>query len=497
MSPPYAVCVDVTPRSFDEFYDKPPLLCKVVSNDVVLMAYDAAALDDNSVLEKGAKVFAVFTGTSSGLRFGFFYADVSHVDTSLNAALARCMQTQTDSRLTTREDRWGDLDVPFCNLHGGSATERPADEAVHAGATRLPPIKCDAGQVLDYVCEDGQTVAVVVGMGVLPQHVGAAVARAIRDGTCVAMYCRGDVHPCDKKSVFWLALEALRAWTWTRTPVALPEVTAAPEPPASAKKQSIFTSPTTAPAKTVKLLKKVHNVETPMVVDYLFFTDQPSTTRFETVVTPWAEPRHRNECTGVTNRAKQSTEWIQAGWKYTTTTTEHTWTQPVTREVFTEERTVESWQHDHYGPGSFSRCDMKCAVLRIDNENNIFARNGFNPVSSHSRGPDALFRASGCNVNLTRAEVCAQITAVQNKRYKAAGFTCALVDDELRFTNGDAMPTTEQWSHETYEVGSTFARDEMPTALRCLEKAQVVPERVQEMFWQKDKRAKTNSKPGF
>ena len=493
--------MDVAPRSFDELYDKPPLLCKVVSNDVVLMAYDATALGDHDVLEKGAKVFAVFTGTSSGLRFGFFYADVSHVDKSLNAALARCIQTQTDSRLTTREDRWGDLDVPFCNLHGGSATERPAHEAVHAGATLLPPIKCGACKVLDYVREDGQTVAVVVGMGVLPEHVGSAVARAIRDGTCIAMYCREDVDPCAKTSIFWLALEALRAWTWTRTPVALPEVPEAP-PQFTVAEVALYgqdtqATATTASAKTVKLLKKVHNVETPMVVDYLFYKDQPSTTRFKTVVTPWAEPPHRNEWTGVTNRESQSAEWIVACWKCSTETTEHPWTHPVTREVFTEERTVESWQHDHYGLGSFSRCDMKNAVLRIDNENIVFARNGFHPVSSHSRGPDALFRASGSNVNLTRAEVCVQITDAQNKQYKAAGFTCALVDDELSFRNGDVMPTTEQWSHETYEAGSTFARDEMPAALRCLKEAQAVPERVQDMFWQKDKRAKTNTKPGF
>jgi hypothetical protein len=481
MSRPHVVCVDVTPRAFDQLYDEPALLCKVVTNDVVLMSYDAAALGDDGVNAKGVSVFTVFTGTSSDLRFGFFYGDVSHVDESLNAALARCIHTQTDRRLTTREDRWGDLDVPFCNLLGGSATERPADEAVHAGATLLPAIKCGAGKVLDYVREDGQTVAVVVDTGVLPQHVGAAVDRAIRDGTCVAMHCRVDVHPCDKTSVFWLALETLRVWTWRKTPAALPELTAQKPP-------------TTAPAETVKLLKKVQNVETPEVIEYRFYRHEPPTTRFETVVTPWAEPPHRNEQTGVTMRAQQSAKWIEADWKCSTATTEYTWTHPVTLDVFEEQHTVESWQHNDYGPTTFSRCDMKSAVLKIDHENNVFARNRFYPVRSHSRGPDALFRASGSSVHLTRTQVRARITAAENALYKTAGFTCALVDDELRFCKGGAMPTTEQWSHETYEAGSTFARDEMPAALRCLAAAQVVTERAQNMFWQKDKKAKTGTR---
>jgi hypothetical protein len=328
MFEPPVVCVDVTPRAFNEFCDKPLLLCKVLTNEVVFMSYEY------SVLEKGANVFTVFTGTSSGLRFGFFYADVSHVDESLNAALTRCMRTQTDKLFlrtagATREDRWGDLDVPFCNLLAGSATERPADETVRAGATLLPAIKCGAGKVLDYVREDGQTVAVVVDTGVLSLYVGAAVDRAIRDGTCVAMHCREDVHPCDKTSVFWLALEALRVWTWTKTPVPLPEVPAQK-------------SPATAPAQTVKVPKEVQNMETPEVIEYRFYRDELPATRFETVVTPWAEPPHRNEQTGVTQREEQSTKWKQAGWKCSTTTTEHTWTHPVTLVVFKEDHTVES-----------------------------------------------------------------------------------------------------------------------------------------------------------
>jgi hypothetical protein len=140
---------------------------------------------------------------------------------------------------------------------------------------------------------------------------------------------------------------------------------------------------------------------------------------------------------------------------------------------------------------------MKSTVLKIDHENNVFARNGFYPVSSHSRGPDALFHASGSSLHLTRTQVRAQIKAAENAVYTAAGFTCALVDDELRFCKGGAMPTTEQWSHETYEAGSTLARDEIPAALRSLAAAQAVPERVQSMFWQKDKKAKTGRSPGF
>jgi hypothetical protein len=338
--------------------------------------------------------------------------------------------------------------------------------------------------VLDYVREDGQTVAVVVDTGVLPLHVGAAVDRAIRDGTCVAMHCRADVHPCDKTSVFWLALEALRVWTWTKTPAPLPEVPAQ-KPPATAR------------AKTVKVPKEVHNVETPKVIEYRFYRDEPPTTRFETVVTPWAEPPHRNERTGVTQREQQSAKWKQAGWKCSTSTTEHIWTHPVTLVVFKEDHTVESWQHNDYGPTTFSRCDMHDALLKIDHENNVFARNWFYPVSSHSRGPDALFLASGSSLYLTRTQVRAQIKSAQDAQYTAAGFACALVDDELRFCMGGAMPTTEQWSHETYEAGSTFACDEMPAALRSLTAAQAVPEPVQDMFWQKDKKAKTCRMPGF
>lgn len=486
MSQPHVVCVDVTPHPFDEFDNQPTLSVTVLRN-CVRMVYDTAALGDEGVRKKGANVFAAFIGISSCLRFGFFYNDVSHVDESLNAALARCMQTQTDRLLTEREDRWGDLDVPFCNLLNGPATQRPAHETMHAGATLLAEIKCGAGKVLDYVREDGQTVAVVVAKGVLPPHVGAAVARAIRDGTCVAMYCREDVNPCDKTSVFWLALEALRAFTWSKTPVALPEVPAQKPP-------------TTAPTKTVKVPKTVHGLETPQVFLRYFHEHEWQTTRYGTDEILWAEPPYREEQTGVTMRAQQSAKWIKAGWKCSTTTTQHTWTHPVTGKVFEEEHTVESWQHDHYGPGSFSRCDMNCAVLRIHDENSVFARNGFHPVSLSSRGPDALFRASDSHVDLTRAEVRANITAAENAVYKAAGFTCALVDDELRFSEGGAMPTTEQWSHETYEAGSTFARNEMPEALRLalrLREAQAVPQGVQDMFWQQDKKAKTGTTPGF
>lgn len=497
MSQPHVVCVDVTPHPFDEFDDK-PTLSETVLRNCVRMVYDTAALGDEGVRKKGANVFAVFIGISSCLRFGFFYNDVSHVDESLNAALARCMQTQTDRLLTEREDRWGDLDVPFCYLLSGSATQRPADEVMHAGAALLSEIKCDAGKVLDYVCKDGQTVAVVVGKGVLPRHVGAAVARAIRDGTCVAMYCREDVHPCDKTSVFWLALEALRAFTWSKTPVALPEVPEAPaprkchKPNAPARKPSIFKSKSQPRKEGQK-----YNFESVALHVRTFCKDEsvqsedlPVTNDVlvtETDEIQWAEPPHREKQTGFTDREKQSAQWEQAGWKCIETKTMQ----------FDEEHTVQSWQHDHYGAQGFSRSDMKNAVLQIDHENNVFARNRFHPVSSHSRGPDALFRRSDSTEHLTRATVRARITAKENAVYEAAGFTCALVDDELRFCEGGVMPTTEQWSHETYEAGSTFARNEMPKALRCLEAAQAVPQGVQDMFWQQDKKAKTDRKPGF
>jgi hypothetical protein len=491
MSLPPVVCVDFTPHPFEQFDDKPTLSETVLPN-CVRMVYDTAALGNTS-FQKGANVFAVFIGISSHLRFGFFYTDVSHVDKSLDAALVRCMKKQNDGLLTIGMNRWGDLNVPFCNLLSGSATHRPADEAVHAGARLLPAIKYGTGKVLDYVRENGQTVAVVVGSGVLPPHVGAAVARAIRDGTCVAMYCLEDVHPCDKTSVFWLALEALRAFTWSKTPVALPEVpTQKP--------------PTTAPAETVELLKKVKNLETPQVFDHRFEKHESPTTRLETVVTPWAEPPHRNEQIGVTMRAHQSAKWTQAGWKCSTTKTQHTWTHPMTGEVFDEEHNLESWQHNDYGPTTFSRCDMKDAVLKIDHENNVFARNGFYPISKTSRGPDALFRASDSTEDLTRAEVRVRITAEENAEYEAAGFTCALVDDELRFCQGGVMPKTEEWRHKTYDVG-ICDRKGMPKALQCIREAQAkaadvtcaqaVPERVQGMLWQKNKKAKTGMKPGL
>ena len=457
---PAVHCVDVAPRDFNKLHDQPSLLCKKLSNGVVLIAYDAAALGDQRVLDKGATVVAIFHGTSSGLRFGFFYKDLANVDESLQAALARCRQT-TDGHLTQTLDRWGALDVPFCNLHGGSATERPADEAVHAGATLLSTVKYGTGRVLDYVRQDGQTVAVVVKKDVLPQHVGAALARAIRDRTCVAMYCNEDVHPCAKTSVFYLALEALRAWTWTRPPVALPEVPRAPAAPAPAHQPSICRAPTAAPATTVKRRKTVHNVETPQVFVRLFRSDEPPKEHVKTVKIPWAEPPHLEENkTGVTDREKQSAKWKHDGWEQKTTKTMQ----------FDEQHTVESWWHPHYGPGSFSRSDMKNAVLKIDNENNVFAHKGFYPVRSHSRGPHALFYTPGSNVHLTRAEVCAQITAAEDSLYKAAGFVCTLVNDDLRFRQGGAMPEMQEWSHPTYAPGITFERYQMPGVMSQLHK---------------------------
>ena len=475
------VCVDVAPRAFDALLDKEAVSVEVVTPDVVLMVYHAAALEDTRVLEKGAKFFAVFAGTSSGLRFGFFYSDERDVDKSLIAALTRCMQTQTDRRLTTREDRWGDLDVPFCNLKADNATERPADEVMHAGATLLAPIACAAGNVVDCVFTDGQTAAAVVGAGVLRvKNVGALLARTISDGTCVAIYCREDVHPCDTASVFCRALQALAAWTWRKPLVALPQVPDAP-----------------APRKRQKKAKKVHNTETPEVVDYIFSTFEAPSTRGTAHVTAWAEPPELKvkEDVPVMHEQRSATwlfrsaQWLKDAWTYTETTTESTSTN-------LGQLKTQQWQHPHYRE-SFSLNEMQSTRLRLDRETQEFAHKGYHPARVDCLGRDALFCFVGSRACYTRAQVRSYIKAKQDARYAAAGFTRALVDDDLHFSEGSEMPKTEEWSHATFEPHKTFARDEMNGALERMreppppatppepDEAQQAGQRATQLFWQR------------